>query len=143
LLPATSKKLRKWKDRKKWVEIPLISGYCFVYISGGEYDKVLQIANVVCFVTFEGKAAKIPDEQIDYLKRLLSHSDVEVSVSHENYEPGQEVEVIAGPMLGLRGELIKARGKQKFILRFQQINSIFTVVIDKKDLTFIPNPVLD
>jgi len=26
------KQLRQWKDRKKWVEMPLMPGYCFVYI---------------------------------------------------------------------------------------------------------------
>ena len=59
------KKLRQWKDRKKWVEMPLMSGYCFVHVSRKEYDKVLQTNNVVCYITFEGKAAAIPDKQID------------------------------------------------------------------------------
>ena len=27
------RKLRQWSDRKKWVEIPLISGYVFVHIT--------------------------------------------------------------------------------------------------------------
>ena len=59
------KKLRQWKDRKKWVEMPLMSGYCFVHITRKEYDLVLQTNNVVSYVRFEGKAATIPDSQID------------------------------------------------------------------------------
>src|SRR5680860_635883 len=59
------KKLRQWKDRKKWVEMPIISGYCFVHISRKEYVEVLKTNNVVCYLTFEGKAAIVPDYQIE------------------------------------------------------------------------------
>jgi transcription antitermination factor NusG len=133
------KKLRKWKDRKKWVEMPLISGYCFVHITRKEYDSVLQTDNVVSYVTFEGKAASVPENQIDNLKCMLGQSEVEVSVTHDNFAPGQKVEVITGPLIGLQGELIGARGNKKFILRFEQINSIFTVEIKNSDITYIPD----
>ncbi len=132
------KQLRQWKDRKKWVEIPLISGYCFVRISKKEYEKVLQTNNVVHFVKFEGKAAVIPDSQIDYLRQMLSQYDFEVNVSVENFRPGKKVEVIAGPMIGLRGELVESRGKNKFILRFTQINSVFTVEVPASHLSLLP-----
>ncbi len=123
------RKLRQWKDRRKWVEMPLMSGYCFVHITRKEYDLVLQTNNVVCYVRFEGKAAVIPDRQIDSLKQMLKQYDFEVNVTTENFAPGKKVEVIDGPMIGLQGELVKARGKNKFILRLNQISSIITVEI--------------
>lgn len=132
------KQLRQWKDRKKWVETPLISGYCFVRITRKEYEKVLQTQGVVCFVKFEGKAAEIPDSQIEYLKQMLGQYDFEVNVTAENFRPGKKVEVIEGPMIGLRGELIESRGKNKFILRFTQINSVFTVEIPASQLSLLP-----
>ena len=132
------KKLRQWKDRKKWVEMPLMSGYCFVCISRTKYDEVLNTNNVVCYVTFEGKAAVIPDYQIDFLKQMLKQNDFEVTVSHESFEPGKIVEIIEGSMIGLRGELVEARGKNKFILRLNQINSTFTVEIPASQLSFLP-----
>jgi transcription antitermination factor NusG len=132
------KKLRQWKDRKKWIEVPLISGYCFVHISRKEYDIVLQSRNVVCYVTFEGKAAVIPDPQIEALRQMIKQSDVEVTVSQENFKPVKKVEVIQGPMVGLRGELVEARGKNKFILRLTQINNIFTVEIPASQISFLP-----
>lgn len=132
------KKLRQWKDRKKWVEMPLISGYCFVHITRKEYDLVLQTNNVVCYVRFEGKAAVIPDRQIDSLKQMLKQYDFEVEVTNENFAPGKKVEVIEGPMIGLRGELVEARGKNKFILRLTQINSIITVEIPANHVSLLP-----
>ena len=132
------KKLRQWKDRKKWVEMPLMSGYCFVHITRKEYDLVLQTNNVVSYVRFEGKAATIPDSQIDYLKQMLKQYDFDVEVTSENFAPGKRVEVIEGPLIGLRGELIKARGKNKFIIRFSQINSIFSVEVPANQLSLLP-----
>jgi transcription antitermination factor NusG len=132
------KKLRQWKDRKKWVEFPLMSGYCFVNITRREYDLVLQSANVVCYVTFEGKAAVIPEIQIDTLKKISNQTDFEVIVTTEKFEPGQKVEVIKGPMIGARGELVKARGKHKFIIRLDQLMSAVVVEIPAEHLTAIP-----
>lgn len=132
------KKLRQWKDRKKWVEFPLMSGYCFVNITRREYDFVLQTDNVVCYVTFEGKAAVIPEYQIEALRKMTKQYDFEVNVTTENFEPGQTVEIIAGPMIGLRGELIKARGKNKFIIRLDQLKSAVVIEIPAEHLTSVP-----
>ncbi len=132
------KKLRQWKDRKKWVEIPLLSGYCFVHITRREYDKVLQDANVVCYVTFEGKAAVIPDEQIEYLRKMLSQYDFEVKVTHENFKPGKKVEIIEGPFVGIRGELLKNHGKHKFLLRIERMETSFTVEVPAQYLSALP-----
>lgn len=132
------KKLRQWKDRKKWVETPLISGYCFVNITRAEYDRVLQVDNVVCYLTFEGKAAIIPDVQMEYLRQMLKQYDFDVNVSNENFKKGQQVEVIGGPLIGMRGELIELRGKNKFALRLDQINSTFVVEIPAEQLSALP-----
>jgi transcription antitermination factor NusG len=130
------KKLRQWKDRKKWVEMPLISGYCFVHISNKEYDKVLSTNNVVCYVTFEGKAAVIPAQQIDFLKQMLKQNDFEVTVSQQSFKVGKKVEILEGPMIGLRGELVEARGKNRFILRLNQINSTFIIEIPANQISY-------
>ncbi len=132
------KKLRQWKDRKKWVQSPLISGYCFVYTDRKDYDRVLQNDNVVCYITFEGKAAVVPHRQIDALKKMMKQNDFEVLVSHENFAFGQRVEIIAGPMMGIKGELVKYRNKNRFIIRIEQINTTFSVEVPKKIITAIP-----
>ena len=135
------KQLRQWKDRKKWVETPLIPGYCFVNITRKEYDKVLQLNNVVNYITFERKAAIIQQYEIDAMRTLLQQHDFEVDVTIENFEPGKLVEIIEGPMVGLRGELIESRGKNKFALRIEQIETSFLVEIPAKYLSAIPETV--
>ena len=133
------KKLRQWKDRKKWVEMPLISGYCFVQINRKDYDKVLQSPNVVCYVTFEGKAALIPEQQIADLRRLLKQYDFDVKVSHENFEPGKKVEIIEGALVGMQGELVESRGKHKFALRIGEMETSFLVEVPADYISMLPS----
>jgi len=126
-LPIT-RKLRQWSDRKKWVEIPLISGYVFVHISRKEYEVVLRTFNVVCYIYFEGKAAIIRDEDINILKRMLGQVEVEVEVTHDQLKPGQLVEIISGPLIGMIGELLEFHGKNKVALRIQPLG--YTVLVE-------------
>lgn len=118
--------------------MPLMSGYCFVNITRKEYDQVLQTNNVVSYVRFDGKAAIVPENQINALKQMLKQFDFEVNVTNENFAPGRKVEVVEGPMIGLRGELVKAQGKNKFIIRFTEINSIFSVEIPVNHISLLP-----
>ncbi|HZH72913.1 MAG TPA: UpxY family transcription antiterminator [Mariniphaga sp.] len=133
------KRLRQWKDRKKWVETPVISGYCFVNIEPKEYEKVLRTEHVAGFIRFEGKPARIPNLQIDYLKKMLNQSDFEVEVSQENFKPGKRVEIVEGPLIGLQGELLSYRGKDRFMLRIEQMNTMYSVEITAEKITAVPN----
>jgi len=122
------RKLRQWSDRKKWVEMPLISGYVFVRITLKLYDIVLQTDNVMQYVRFEGKAAVIRDQDIDILKRMLGQSEMEVEITMEDLQPGAMVEINSGPMMGFRGELISFQGKNKVALRIPPLG--FTVMVE-------------
>lgn len=131
------KKLRKWKDRKKWVMMPVIPGYCFVRISRKEYDTVLQTNNVVSYVIFEEKAAVIPDGQINYIKQMLRQTDFEVEISHKTFSPGKKVEIIDGPLVGINGELMELHGKSRFIMRINTINTAFMADVPAEWLTAV------
>lgn len=115
------RKLRQWSDRKKWVEMPLISGYLFVRISRKEYDQVLQATNVVSYVRFEGKAAIIPESQIESLQLMLKQDNLEITVTQENFEVGQKIEVVSGPLIGLQGKLVKIKGKNKVAVVLEKL----------------------
>jgi len=132
------KKLRQWKDRKKWVETPLLPGYCFVHVSRKEYDRVLQTDNVVCYITFEGKAAMVRNEQIEGLKTLLKQNEFDVEITRESFEPGKKVEIIKGPLMGLQGELCEIRGKHKFMLRIAQIDKSLMIEVPADYLSAVP-----
>jgi transcription antitermination factor NusG len=126
--------LRKWSDRKKLVDMPLIPGYIFIRIAYKNYLEALQTRHVVAFVRFEGKPAVIQTNQIDFLKRMLKQSDYEWEVTAEEFTPGQIVEIVAGPFIGLEAELIAIKGKKRVGVRIEQINNVLLVDIPMEDL---------
>lgn len=131
------KKLRQWSDRKKWVDMPLIPGYLFVKVSNKEYDMALQSNHIVTYVRFEGKAAIIPDQQIEYLKLLLKQDNLDIEIIQEKLEPGQTIEVVAGPLIGLRGKLLQRNGKNKVAIELEDIGHSALIEISVNDITAV------
>jgi transcription antitermination factor NusG len=128
------RRLRQWSDRKKWVEMPLIPGYLFVRVSRRQYDSVLQSSFIVSYVRFEGTAAVIPDTQIDYLKLMLKQENLEIEITQEAFEPGQMIEVIAGPLIGLQAKLVRIKGKDKAAVELEQLGYSALIEISMEDI---------
>lgn len=122
------KRLKQWSDRRKWVEEPLLNSYVFVHIPRSQYYDVLNTPGVVRYVTFEGKAVPIPEDQIEVLRRLVA-SESEIEVSAEKFREGDKVEVRTGPLFGLSGELVEFRGKRLVLMRIDQIGQSLLVNI--------------
>lgn len=122
------KTYRRWSDRKKMIMKPLLSSYVFVKVIPKEFPKVFKTNGVVKFVSFEGQPVPIPQRQIDNL-RLLVNSDAEIEVTAEQFEKGDQVEVITGSMIGLTGELIKVGGKKRVIIRIDKLEQNILLTI--------------
>jgi transcription antitermination factor NusG len=122
------KTFRIWSDRKKLIERPLLSSYVFVKVVPLEFPKVYQTSGIVRFVTFEGRPASIPQNQIDNL-RLLINSDTEIEISSEKFEQGDNVEVIRGSLIGLTGELVTVGSHSRVIVRIDRLDQNLIVNI--------------
>jgi len=125
------KTIRKWSDRKKVVDMPIISSYVFLKIRKPDFSKVLRCTGVVKFITLEGTPVKIPEEQIVNLK-ILSNSDVDVLVSREVFLKGDMVEVLYGSLAGLKGELVRTGNRRKVVMRI--IDSDLNLTVDIKTI---------
>lgn len=126
-LPLT-KILRQWSDRKKWVEEPLFRSYIFVHIGPAEYFDVLNTQGVVRYVSFESKAVAIPPLQIEAIRQFVESGeelpDVELTL-----KPGSLIDIIIGPMKGIRGELLEMMGKKKVKIEIEGLGqSVFLEV---------------
>jgi transcription antitermination factor NusG len=111
------------------VEEPLIRSYIFLYLKDDrEYLKVLETDHVVRFITFAGKAAVIPGKQIEDIKLLLA-SEQELEVTHEDFEPGESIKVIAGQLRGLEGSLVEKRGRKRVQVKLEAIGQSILVEI--------------
>jgi len=110
------RKRHQWSDRLKWVEEPLIKSYIFIHVNERDYYDAINTPGLVCYVTFEGKAAPIPDRQIDILKMLMNEG-AEMEVSNDRFAPGQKIIVVSGTLVGMQGEMVEYRGKKKVLVR--------------------------
>ncbi|HQH40797.1 MAG TPA: UpxY family transcription antiterminator [Bacteroidales bacterium] len=122
------KSLKQWSDRKKWVEEPLFRSYVFVHILPSEYYKALNIVGAVRYVVFEGKAAVIPDRQIQMVKDLLA-LEVELEVTDETLLPGERVVIRYGPLKDVEGEMVEFRSKSVIALRIDHISGTILVSV--------------
>jgi len=122
------KVLHQWSDRKKWVEEPLIRSYVFVKIVPEQYFLVLNTPGVVRYIFFSGKAATIPDRQIEMLK-IIAGNATDATIIPGTLKPGTLVKVIAGPLIGLSGEMIRPSGKNNVVVRIDHIDQAVTLTI--------------
>jgi transcription antitermination factor NusG len=114
------KNLKQWSDRKKWVEEPLFRSYIFVKLSEKEYLDVLSIPGIVRFITFSGKAAVIPEAQIELIRRLLI-TEKDLSVVSERFAPGERIIIASGHLMGIEGEIIEYQSKKKVLIRIDHL----------------------
>jgi len=126
--------LSRWKDRKKRVWLPLFPGYIFVnHVNTPENRyKILNMPGAVRFVGHEGHAEPVPEEQIQSVRKFL-----ESKISMDPYpylKKGSRVEIIAGPLKGIQGILIKKRGRFRFVLQVDLIRQAVSVEIDASDV---------
>src|SRR5271163_2988659 len=95
--------VRRWKDRRKELELALFPGYVFVRLALQDRLKVLQLPSVVRFVSFNGHPVALPEAEIESLRRGLEGC-VRMA-PHPYLQIGRRVRVRNGPMAGLEGIL--------------------------------------
>ena len=118
----TRKILKIWSDRKKWIEEPLFKCYIFVKVSYREFFNVLNTPGAVCYVSFGGRAQSIPEVQINNIKSFLSQCDHEVTLTYERIQKGVMVEVLAGSLKGIQGEVTNLYGQTRLVIRIDSMN---------------------
>lgn len=123
--------LRQWSDRKKWVEVPIISSYIFVNISAKDYSKVFDANGVVAYVSHKGTAVIIPEHEIEIMRRTIDNK-IGFDIKEGNLKKGQEITITSGPLKGIKGIVDDVKGNKKLYLNISNIG--YTLVIDMKDV---------
>src|SRR6185369_13011852 len=62
---------RRWSDRYRLVDEPLFKNYLFVNASFDRYHEILRRSGALSFITFGGKPAQIPQDEIASIRRLV------------------------------------------------------------------------
>lgn len=105
-------KIRRYTRKVRKVQLPLISQYIFVKIDEDERARVLEVEGVIQFVRPSGYVVPIPQSEIDLLRRVIGE-DVSTEVEEGTITEGDEVEIIAGELTGLKGQMVEERGKNR------------------------------
>jgi len=126
-LPTVTR-FNQWTDRKKSIELPLFAGYCFARLSLADRLIVLQSKGVVRFVSCAGQPEPILDEEIDSLKKLVNSSSQ--FVCHPYLKEGMFVEVISGPLRGIKGRLVREARCARLVLSVTLIQRAVALEID-------------
>lgn len=119
---------RVWSDRKRWVMVPLIPSYVFVRIPASVVYDVLATDGVIKVIRFSGLPAPIPDNQIALIRSAVENS-MDISITTETFHTGDVVEVIAGPLAGMRGVLVTIKGKHQVAMQLDHLEYAFLVTI--------------
>ena len=124
------KERRKWSDRKKWVEFPLFSSYLFARIDIKDSIFVLQTQGVNTIVKFGKQIAIVQNSVIEAI-RLAMEGGYQLEPV-EYFVEGNQVEVLAGPMKGVKGIVAKLKGQNRLIIKIDAIQQALSIQIESK-----------
>ena len=79
------------------------------------------------YIFFEGKAASIPEWQIDALRKTIENK-LSFKLTNKKLKPGEKINIKEGPLKGSKGEIIKIKGKNKLLIRIENIG--YNLVIE-------------
>ena len=124
--------VRRWKDRRKELDLVLFPGYVFVRVPLSQRLRVLQLPGVARFVTFNGQPATLIGNDIDALRNGLSQG---VRVEHHPYlTVGRRVEIVNGPLTGAEGILVRHKTHSRIVISIDAIMRSVSVEIDEADV---------
>jgi transcription antitermination factor NusG len=124
--------VRRWKDRRKELELALFPGYVFVRIDLKDRLRVLQLASVVRFVSFNGQPAPLPDSEVRSLMNGLASGIC--AEPHPYLTVGRRVRVRNGPLAGMRGILVRRKDRFRVVLSLDLIMRSVAVEVDESDV---------
>jgi transcription antitermination factor NusG len=124
--------VRRWKDRRTRLNLPLFPGYVFVRMPSRDRLKVLQVPGVAHLVGFGGQLTPVPEEDIQAIRACLAGPNR--AQPHHYLKSGQQVRVLNGPLAGLTGIVVREKKQARFVISFDLLQRSVAVEIDAADL---------
>jgi transcription antitermination factor NusG len=124
--------VRRWKDRRKELELALFPGYVFVCMELKDRLQDLQLPGVVRLVSSNGEPAPIAAEEIEALRSKLSRS--QRMEPHPYLRTGRRVRVRTGPMQGLEGIVVRRKDRCRIVFSIDLLKRSVAVELDEADL---------
>jgi transcription antitermination factor NusG len=139
--------VRRWKDRRVSLDLPLFPGYVFVRVAISNQLQVLQVPSVVHLVGFGGYPLALPDDEMAILRTGLAQQLR--AEPHPFLTAGRRVRIRSGPLAGLEGIFLRRKGGHRVVVSIEMIQRSISVDADVSDLEprstrkIVPRPLLD
>lgn len=122
----------RWKDRRVEIARPLFPGYVFTRIGLGERLKIVSIPSVVRILSFNGKPATIPDQEIETIR--LCMTGAARLEPHLFLAVGERVRVRSGAFEGAEGIVIHQNNRCKILISIGLIQQSVALEIESSQL---------
>lgn len=122
--------VKQWSDRKKKVKEVVIPMIIFIRTDDKTRIEILKTVvsiNGTMIDKATHKPAIIRDEEMERFMFMLDYSEDTVRFTSEPLKPGEKVEVVKGPLTGLKGELLNIDGKCQVSVR---LNMLGCAIVD-------------
>ena len=133
---------RRWSDRVREIDAPLIPGYVFARLDPHNRLPILTVPGVVGIVSFAKEPVPIPDVEIDALRRVLETG------AHCGPWPflkaGQLVRIERGALAGVEGILLQVKSRYRLVISVSILQRCVAVEVERDTVrpigTANPNP---
>jgi transcription antitermination factor NusG len=120
--------VRRWKDRRVTLDMPLFPGYVFVRLALRDRLRVVQIPSVVCLVGFGGWPVALPDTEMEIMRSGFSESWR--AEPHAFLTVGRRVRITGGPFAGMEGVLERRKNNFRVVVSLELIQKSVAVDVD-------------
>jgi transcription antitermination factor NusG len=124
--------VRRWKDRRKELQLALLPGYVFVRMDLKDRLRVLQLPGVVNLVSMGGAPAPLLDSEIETLRQGMANP-MRIE-PHPYLKEGRRVRVEGGPFAGTEGILVRRRDGCRVVVSIDLLMRSLAVEVDEADI---------
>jgi transcription antitermination factor NusG len=141
-LPLTAE-ARSWSDRVKTVQLPLFPRYVFCCFNSHQQGPILNTPGVQRIVGFGMGPTPIPDHEINSLRKLMESGSSPAVCDY--IADGEWVLVREGPLAGMEGLLVKAKGSCRVVVSIHLLQRSVYVEVDRTAIVAsrIPSPLME
>lgn len=130
--------VRKWKDRRKVLSLPLFP--CYVFVRGA-INRRLQIVStpgIHMILTRGERFASIPEMEIEAIRRTVE-GNFRVE-PHPFLKCGDRVRVTRGSLQGIEGILVRKKNIFRLVLSVEMLAQSVGVEVDAADIEPVRTP---
>jgi transcription antitermination factor NusG len=126
----------QWKGRTKLIEVALFAGYSFACCSPAQHAWVLQIPGVVEVFRNEHVLESVIAKEMAGMQQMVQ-SSIRYE-AHSDKEQGIPVEIIRGPLMGIRGKSMRHGDQSWVVMPITLIRMAVAIDIQPNDVRTIP-----